>query len=63
MRMARGALASAIYKKTTQFKISVADDSAALTLMSTDVERIRLLKFARLLGLHHRDRSSVVAVV
>ena len=40
--MARGALASAIYKKTTQSKISSADDSAALTLMSTDIERIRL---------------------
>ncbi|KAJ9142479.1 Multidrug resistance-associated protein 1 [Pleurostoma richardsiae] len=38
--MARGCLASAVYKKTTESK-AVADDSAAVTLMSTDVERIR----------------------
>ncbi|ROW01307.1 hypothetical protein VMCG_05930 [Cytospora schulzeri] len=41
MWMARGALASAIYRKTTEAKIGVSDDSAAITLMSTDVERIR----------------------
>ncbi|KAI1403266.1 P-loop containing nucleoside triphosphate hydrolase protein [Hypoxylon fuscum] len=40
MYMARGALASAVYKKTTEAKITAADDSAALTLMSADVERI-----------------------
>ena len=39
--MARGCLAGAIYKKTTEAKISVADDSAAITLMSTDIEAIR----------------------
>ncbi|KAM0248820.1 hypothetical protein ACHAQJ_009306 [Trichoderma viride] len=46
--MARGALASAVYRRTTQSKLSAADDSAALTLMSTDIERIRL----GLLALH-----------
>ncbi|TVY83913.1 ABC transporter FUM19 [Lachnellula suecica] len=40
--MSRGSLAGAIYKKTTEVKISAASDSATLTLMSTDVERIRL---------------------
>ncbi|KAL3424167.1 ABC transporter [Phlyctema vagabunda] len=40
--MCRGSLAGAIYKKTTEVKLSAAGDSAALTLMSTDVERIRL---------------------
>ncbi|KAI1139479.1 P-loop containing nucleoside triphosphate hydrolase protein [Hypoxylon sp. FL0543] len=40
MYMARGALASSVYLKTTEAKISAADDSAALTLMSADVERI-----------------------
>lgn len=39
--MVRGALASAIYKKTTEAKINVVDDSAAITLMSTDVENVR----------------------
>ncbi|KAM0556988.1 hypothetical protein ACHAPJ_005667 [Fusarium lateritium] len=38
--MIRGCLVAAIYQKTTQIKITAADDSAALTLMSTDVERI-----------------------
>ncbi|KAJ4254441.1 hypothetical protein NW762_010039 [Fusarium torreyae] len=38
--MIRGCLVTAIYQKTTQIKITAADDSAALTLMSTDVERI-----------------------
>ncbi|KAH7411054.1 P-loop containing nucleoside triphosphate hydrolase protein [Cadophora sp. MPI-SDFR-AT-0126] len=36
----RGALATAIYRKTIEAKLSAADDSAALTLMSADVERI-----------------------
>ena len=39
--MARATLAAAVYKKTTETKLTAADDSAALTLMSTDVERIR----------------------
>ena len=38
--MARGCLCSAIYRKTTQAKDTAADDKAALTLMSTDVEKI-----------------------
>ena len=40
--MTRGCLASVVYKKTTKTKLSDSDDSAALTLMSTDVERVRL---------------------
>ncbi|KAK0652546.1 P-loop containing nucleoside triphosphate hydrolase protein [Cercophora newfieldiana] len=40
MYMLRGVLASSVYKKTTEAKIAVTDDSAALTLMSVDVERI-----------------------
>ncbi|RFU76622.1 abc transporter [Trichoderma arundinaceum] len=40
--MSRGALAGAIYEHTIQSKLSVADDSAVLTLMSTDIERTRL---------------------
>lgn len=40
MYMLRGVLASAVYRKTTEAKIAVADDSAAITLMSVDVERI-----------------------
>ncbi|KAL7925630.1 multidrug resistance-associated protein [Trichoderma austrokoningii] len=39
--MARGALASAIYKKTLQSRLSVVGDSSVLTLMSTDIERTR----------------------
>ncbi|ROW00912.1 hypothetical protein VPNG_08274 [Cytospora leucostoma] len=39
--MVRGALASAIYRKTTEAKIGTFDESSAITLMSTDVERIR----------------------
>lgn len=38
--MMRGVLATAVYRKTIQAKLSAADDSAALTLMSADVERI-----------------------
>ncbi|RGP60633.1 hypothetical protein FLONG3_10802 [Fusarium longipes] len=38
--MIRGCLVAAIYKKTTQRKVIAAEDSAALTLMSSDVERI-----------------------
>ncbi|KAM0261518.1 hypothetical protein ACHAQJ_002201 [Trichoderma viride] len=40
--MARGALASSIYEQTIRIKLSAVNDSAVLTLMSTDVERIRL---------------------
>lgn len=40
MYMARGLLAGAVYRKTLEAKLSAADDSAALTLMSADVERI-----------------------
>lgn len=40
MYMVRGALASSVYTKTIEAKITAADDSAALTLMSADVERI-----------------------
>ncbi|KAK3685219.1 P-loop containing nucleoside triphosphate hydrolase protein [Podospora appendiculata] len=38
--MVRSVLASAVYKKTMEAELSAADDSAALTLMSSDVERI-----------------------
>ncbi|KAF4345669.1 multidrug resistance [Fusarium beomiforme] len=38
--MIRGCLVAAIYQKTTQMKVTAADDSASLTLMSADVERI-----------------------
>ncbi|KAF7548959.1 hypothetical protein G7Z17_g6711 [Cylindrodendrum hubeiense] len=38
--MVRGCLAAAVYRKTTQTKLTAADDSAAVTLMSTDIERI-----------------------
>ncbi|PNY23797.1 Uncharacterized protein TCAP_06269 [Tolypocladium capitatum] len=37
----RGALVTAIYKQTTRSKISTTDDHEAITLMSTDIERIR----------------------
>lgn len=38
--MARGCLASSIFRKTTEHKVTVADDAAAVTLMSTDIENI-----------------------
>ncbi|KAH6972083.1 ABC transporter [Ilyonectria sp. MPI-CAGE-AT-0026] len=38
--MARGCLVALIYKKTTETKITDIGDAAALTLMSTDIERI-----------------------
>lgn len=38
--MVRGVLVSAIYKKTTVVRASTAGDAEAITLMSTDVERI-----------------------
>ncbi|OAA53807.1 ABC transporter, transmembrane domain, type 1 [Niveomyces insectorum RCEF 264] len=40
--MVRGALAGAVYRKTTEAALNTADDAAAITLMSTDVERIRV---------------------
>ncbi|KAL2191494.1 hypothetical protein L209DRAFT_673580 [Thermothelomyces heterothallicus CBS 203.75] len=40
MYMARGLLATAIYRKTTESRSTDSDDSAALTLMSADIERI-----------------------
>ncbi|KAL7941549.1 P-loop containing nucleoside triphosphate hydrolase protein [Trichoderma barbatum] len=40
--MARGALASVVYEHTMRSKLSVANDSAVLTLMSTDIERTRI---------------------
>ncbi len=38
--MIRGSLVTAIYRKTTEISITALDNSAAVTLMSTDVERI-----------------------
>lgn len=40
--MTRGSLVSAIYYKTTDISIASLDNSAAITLMSTDIERIEL---------------------
>ncbi|KAK1640158.1 ATPase-like protein [Colletotrichum phormii] len=40
VHMARGILVSAVYRKTTVISLSAADDSAALTLMNADVERV-----------------------
>ncbi|KAI1500381.1 ATPase-like protein [Biscogniauxia marginata] len=42
LAMIRGCLVGAVYRRTTEVKLSVASDGAALTLMSTDIERIRL---------------------
>lgn len=55
--MSRGLLAGAVYKKTTEVKLSAVGDSAALTLMSTDVERIRL----GFLNLHEFWANSIEA--
>lgn len=38
--MVRGALVSAIYEKTTEISITALDNSAAVTLMGADVDRI-----------------------
>lgn len=38
--MFRGALISLIYQKTTFLALDVCDDSAAVTLMSTDIDTI-----------------------
>ncbi|KAE8396232.1 hypothetical protein BDV23DRAFT_143633 [Aspergillus alliaceus] len=40
--MIRACLVSAIYQKTTHTPISAGDDKAAVTLMSTEVERVRM---------------------
>jgi ATP-binding cassette, subfamily C (CFTR/MRP), member 1 len=40
--MIRGSLVSSIYHKTTEISITALDNSAAVTLMSTDIERIEL---------------------
>lgn len=41
LAMVRGMLISAIFKKTTELSITALDNSAAVTLMSTDIERIQ----------------------
>lgn len=38
--MVRGCLVSVIYRKTTDISVVALDDKVAVTLMSTDVERI-----------------------
>ncbi|KAK0711601.1 ATPase-like protein [Lasiosphaeris hirsuta] len=38
--MMRGALTTVIYQKTTESKASAGEDKAALTLMSTDIDRV-----------------------
>lgn len=38
--MIRGILTAAVFRKTTRIQIAAADDKAAVTLMSTDVDRI-----------------------
>lgn len=38
--MARGCLVSAVYTKTTELQSLAGDEAAALTLMSTDIERV-----------------------
>ncbi|OHE95683.1 hypothetical protein CORC01_08967 [Colletotrichum orchidophilum] len=40
LTMLRGVLVAAIYTKTTELRVAPGDDSAAVTLMSTDVEAI-----------------------
>jgi hypothetical protein len=40
--MIRGSLVSSIYHKTTEISITALDNSAAITLMSIDIERIEL---------------------
>ncbi|KAF3352357.1 Protein BCP1 [Verticillium dahliae VDG1] len=39
-QMARGCLSAAIYKKTTEAKLANAGEAAAVTLMSTDTDRV-----------------------
>lgn len=40
--LVRGAIASKVYSKVNDLSIMNTDDSAAMTLMSTDVERITI---------------------
>jgi ATP-binding cassette, subfamily C (CFTR/MRP), member 1 len=40
MVIIRGSLVTTIYRKTTEISLTALDNSAAVTLMSTDVERI-----------------------
>jgi ATP-binding cassette subfamily C (CFTR/MRP) protein 1 len=40
--MARGCLVSAVYAKTTKLPSLAGDDAAAITLMSTDIERVTM---------------------
>ncbi|KAM0326975.1 hypothetical protein ACHAQA_006096 [Verticillium albo-atrum] len=47
LQMTRGCLSSAIYKKTTEAKLTDAGDAAAVTLMSTDTDRV-ILGFTQL---------------
>lgn len=57
--MVRGALASAVYKKTTRARLDDADNSAAVTLMSTDVERVQM----GLLSLHEFWANAIQGAV
>jgi hypothetical protein len=41
--MLRGILVSAVFSKVTEVSVVAVDDSAALTLMSSDVSRLQLL--------------------
>lgn len=38
--MLRGSLVTAVFRKTTEISITALDNSAAVTLMSTDVDRV-----------------------
>lgn len=40
LTMMRGVLISAIFKRTTELSVTAIDNKAAVTLMSTDVQRI-----------------------
>lgn len=53
--MLRGALSSCIYRKATQVRRSAAGDSAALTLMSADIEYIQIA----FIGIPHTVSSAL----
>lgn len=55
--MFQGALSGAVFTRTTEMKLSTDGDSAAITLMSADVERIRL----GFLNLHEFWANSIEA--
>ena len=57
--MARGALVAAIYQTLTQLRTVDINDSAAVTLMSTDIERIRV----GLLHLHEFWATPIEAAI